>query len=578
MSSEKPTSAASSDGPWDETVDVVVVGSGAAGCAAAASARFHSKGRSSVVVLEKSPKLVGGTTKLAGGGWLWCPNNPYLKEMGVQQSPEEIEALLRSLAYPNGFEDPGDVALMRTFAHEWPGVVDTILREKIMELKPVEVREQEDADRVMELLLRKAKENPDFEAKTGINDRNRAQLAKLMPSYCAEHPFDLCPSGKVLAPDGSTTSLQLEKSCKRLGAEIRMGAHVVDVVFEGERAVGVVVQQAGPKRGDAPTTRRIRARQGVVFGSGGFSHNKELMTKWFGAKFTPFGTCSSKTNTGDLVRIAQDHGIPADGLDLAWLKQVVLPHKFPERIGVFFLNGDSFMVVDRTGNRFANDRMFYQQRGMQMFQNPERRCVFFVYDDRLATFADGPIKGLGGPVPWQDEGMWEDCEVRAGSVGELARGVQAKLDEVAPGFALDKNFEASLEAQLARFNKFASTDGVDREFGRGKDTAQFCWSIPRAQDNKFPNKTMHPIDTKHLRCVILGLSTLDTKGGPRINGKGQILDRVQRPIPGLYGAGNCVRSSTQYSYPASGVTIANAVLFGWLAGKDASSGAATSKL
>jgi len=42
-----------------------------------------------------------------------------------------------------------------------------------------------------------------------------------------------------------------------------------------------------------------------------------------------------------------------------------------------------------------------------------------------------------------------------------------------------------------------------------------------------------------------------------------------KPVPGLYGAGNAVRSSTRNSYPASGVTLSNAIFFGWKAGQDA---------
>jgi len=44
------------------------------------------------------------------------------------------------------------------------------------------------------------------------------------------------------------------------------------------------------------------------------------------------------------------------------------------------------------------------------------------------------------------------------------------------------------------------------------------------------------------------------------------LGRASDPVEGLYGAGNCVRSSTHFSYPASGATLSNAVLFGFKAG------------
>ena len=80
---------------------------------------------------------------------------------------------------------------------------------------------------------------------------------------------------------------------------------------------------------------------------------------------------------------------------------------------------------------------------------------------------------------------------------------------------------------------------------------------------------MAPLDTSGpLYCVVMGLSTLDTKGGPRIDASGRILGEGGRPVPGLYGAGNCVKSFTRSSYPASGVTMASAITFGFVAGRE----------
>jgi len=56
------------------------------------------------------------------------------------------------------------------------------------------------------------------------------------------------------------------------------------------------------------------------------------------------------------------------------------------------------------------------------------------------------------------------------------------------------------------------------------------------------NRTMYPFaDTGPYYAVLLGAAGFDTNGGPSINEKSQIIDYRERPIPGLYGAGNCNR-------------------------------------
>src|SRR5512134_2252312 len=90
---------------WQLEVDVVVIGSGAAGAVAALAA--HA-GKAKVVVLEKTDKF-GGTTAVSGGV-VWVPNNKHMAEVGVADSFDDALGYVTRLT--DGKSEP---ALVRRY-------------------------------------------------------------------------------------------------------------------------------------------------------------------------------------------------------------------------------------------------------------------------------------------------------------------------------------------------------------------------------------------------------------------------------------------------------------------------------
>src|SRR5438128_12599836 len=84
--------------------DVIVVGSGAAGLAAALAAAVDG---AKVLVLEKAGVL-GGTTAMSSAG-TWVPANHHMLAAGIADSPEETLTYLRATAPPAWADTEGEL-------------------------------------------------------------------------------------------------------------------------------------------------------------------------------------------------------------------------------------------------------------------------------------------------------------------------------------------------------------------------------------------------------------------------------------------------------------------------------------
>ena len=71
--------------------DVLVIGSGAAGLAAAVTAAWHGQ---RVLLVEKAP-VFGGATAWSGG-WAWVPRNPLARRAGIEEDIEQPRTYLRN--------------------------------------------------------------------------------------------------------------------------------------------------------------------------------------------------------------------------------------------------------------------------------------------------------------------------------------------------------------------------------------------------------------------------------------------------------------------------------------------------
>ncbi|MFQ5982532.1 MAG: FAD-binding protein, partial [Woeseiaceae bacterium] len=159
---------------------------------------------------------------------------------------------------------------------------------------------------------------------------------------------------------------------------------------------------------------------------------------------------------------------------------------------------------------------------------------------------------------------------------ELTTRIEQRLEEVSDrtgGFSLAPSFVENLKATIDRFNGFARS-GKDEDFHRGAAAYDSEWHLvfsPMRTDtewpaNEGPSVTMHPLrDEGPYYAIILAAGALDTNGGPVIDASARVLNTEDRPIAGLYGAGNCIASPSREAYWGAGHTLGLALTFGYIA-------------
>jgi len=519
--------ASGTDDLFDHEADVVVVGAGGAGYSAALTAANEG---ASVLILEWGG-APGGTTILSGGT-AWIPNNRLMRAQGIADPREDCLKFLCRLAYPQYYDPdretlglPADrYALIAAFYDHGAETIDYLC-----DLGAMEVYFDGDT--------------PDYHAPM---DEDRAPYGRRVPQVGGSEPmFE-----------------RLERARERLGVRLLVDHRVLDVVRNDAGEICGVEARSGVR------TVLVRANRAVVFATGGYLHNPDLVREYLPGRV--FGGCATPNAVGDFFRIGESLGAPLGNLGRAWWKQIVVERgiRGPGVIGLPVAAGDSMVQVNRHGRRVVNEKAPYNERGQAHFawdatgREYSNTVLFHIWDQACAEVED---LGWRMPIPWP--GTTEDYVIEGATFGELADGIQARLDVLRPHtgpIRLAPDFVAELGRTVERFNGFA-TAGVDPDFHRGERAIERKWNGAGRPGSA--NPTMAPFAAEGpYYCAIVGAGAFDTNGGPRTNEKAQVLGGDGAPIPGLYGAGNCVASIAGQAYWGPGGTIGPALTFGHIAG------------
>jgi succinate dehydrogenase/fumarate reductase flavoprotein subunit len=557
------------------TVDVLVVGTGASGLAAAVTA---AKSGLKVLIVEKEAKF-GGTT-VTSGGVLWIPGNRHSvamqKVLGVTDSlaqarryleaelgdfieRDRVEAFLKygpemvdfmekethvrfyGMDYPDySSESPGS-SNVRSI-----GTVDFQARElgpRIRELKNILPQIL-----FLGLAIGSGVEMVQF-MRAGRSPKAFAWVVAKM----IRHFLQLLRYGQSQqVVRGRALVARLAKTLFDLGVPLWLKSPVRRLLVENGTVCGAEIHRP-------EGSVHVRARRGVVLACGGYPNDPQRRAATFPSSvaIAEHRTPAPDGNTGDGIRMAEAAGgvFNANVRNAgAWAPISVIP-------GVSGANGvwphlvdrqkPGFIMVLNNGRRFGDESSSYHDLVPVMV----KACAAAGYTEASAwLIADCSAMrrwGIGVvrpfPVPYGRH-LRSGYLLRAPSIAALA--VKAGIDSV------------TLEGTVREFNDGARA-GLDPAFGRGSRV----YDLYQGDEEHQPNPCLGALEKAPFFTIKIYASEIGTFAGLRTDADARVVDTHGTPVPGLYAVGNDQASVFAGAYPGAGATLGPGVTFGYIAGQ-----------
>lgn len=556
------------EGTWDYTTDVLVVGSGGGGMVAALVAK--DKGCDAIII-EKGT-VYGGSTAMSGGA-IWAPNNHFMKEAGVSDSPEGALAYLKAITGGKVAEERlrayvDTVAEMARYLEEnshsryriIPGYADfypdieggRVDGGRIIEPVPFNGRKlgrmRGQMRRLHPQVLvfgRIMVSLSDASVMMDTSMRGRRATFKILGSYFL-NPLRLLSGTDTRLTMGNAAIGRLRLSLADRGIPLWLNTSATRLVVDDGRVVGVEAQRDGQRA-------RIRASKGVILAAGGFPRSREMREKYQRPPITDTWTVACPQNTGDAIRMGQEVGAALKFMDQAWwLPTSLVPGGDMPQMILVERSLPGSMIVNTRGKRFVNEAApFTDVVGAQYANHSETGGAvpaFLIADARFRKkYPLSPMLPGFTPKKYVDNGY-----VKVGNT----------LEELAGSCGIDPQ---GLVNEVEKLNRYAAA-GEDIDFKKGDSVIDRYFGDPAVS----PNPCLGPIDTPPYYAIELWPGDIGTSGGLDADAHARVLREDGSPIDGLYATGNCAAAVTGNAYPGAGATIGASMVFGYIAARHAS--------
>jgi fumarate reductase flavoprotein subunit len=503
--------------------EVVIIGGGGAGLAAAVSAGEQG---AKVILIEKAPALGGNTIRSGGALNSYDPVRQPKKEMN-QALINELKDILTYKEDQFG-EYGNTLKVLKAQIKNYLSKEDTSKLFDSPELHMIHTyiggkRTELDGKEIwgkFELVQTLAKNGYGtiqwLEGKgVGFGDGIGTVLGALWPR--THHSTQPLATGYINS---------LEKAATKLGAEIMLNTKATKLIMEDGKVVGVTAEQSDG------TVVTLKATKGVVMATGGFGANPEMVVKYNNCwpDLDPnIKTTNTANATGDGIIMGEEVGANLWGMGFIQL----MPSGEPETgalSGGVWGSAETQIFVNKEGKRYVNE---YAERDvLAAAALKQKDKTFYIISDMTA---------LGNPK-MSDKTNWGETYqslidrksiFKGDTLGDLAKQIGVPVEVFVK--------------EMAKYNTYVENQN-DPEFGK----KNFGAKLEKAPFFATPRTP----------------SVHHTMGGLEINEKAQVLDAKGTPIPGFYAAGE-VAGGLHAGNRLGGNAITDIFTFGRIAGTSA---------
>jgi 3-oxosteroid 1-dehydrogenase len=549
---------------FDHSVDLLIVGSGSGGMAAAIRAKDLG---ADVLIIEKTEQY-GGSSAMSGGS-LWIPCNHLMAEDGiVDDSPAEALEYLMNITEGEVPQDKLEryieqSSVMLKYLHDHARLSMFSMPEycdyypeapggkpgaracephrfdaRLLGDDFYKMREPALQELIMGRISMSATEA--HEILTGAPGYISLAL-KIGVRYCLDIVGRFKSKRDRSLTLGNALMGQLRLSLMDRNVPIWLECPFEEFIVEDGKVVGVVATKQGKRI-------RIEGKNGVLLAAGGFESNDEMRKKYLPNPTQADWTCANPGNTGEVIEKGAELGAGLGFMSGAWWGPVtVVPGEDRARMLVVEKGLPGSIMVNTKGERFLNESAPYDDICKDSYRanSPDAVTVpcWFVFDAAFQkNYPVGPfIPGMPITKSLKECGYILESDT---------------VDGLAEKMGVDP---AGLKASVEKMSGYAK-DGKDPEFGRGESAYDRYYGDATVE----PNPCLGPIETAPYYAIEIYPGDLGTRGGLNVDRDARVIKETGEVIDGLYAVGNCSAAVMGPTYPGAGGTIGPAMTFGFV--------------